>query len=116
MYQQHREIHLLPPLKFELTRVLTEDMGVIIEIIAEFDSESLHSRSAVRDKATLSQVTNGDTVSIAIPEAPFLRELSRLCDIEAQGMLMFGTSANLAGQEQRFRIEVKESTMCMGKN
>lgn len=104
-YQQHREIHLLPESKFELTRVLTEDMGMIIGIIAKFNSETLHPRLAVLDKTTLSQVTNGDTVSIAIPEGPFLRELGRLCDVDPQGMLMFGTSANVTGQGQRFRIE-----------
>ncbi|KAJ5210643.1 hypothetical protein N7491_010450 [Penicillium cf. griseofulvum] len=109
-YQQHREIHLLPESKFELTRVLMEDMGMIIGIIAKFDSKNLHPRLAALDKVTLSQVTKGDTVSIAIPEGPFLRELGRLCDIDPQGMLMFGTSANLTGQGQRFRIEDVEPT------
>ena len=104
-YQQHREIHVLPESKFELTRVLTEDMEMIVGIIAKFDTENLHPRLAALDSVTLSQVTKGDTVSIAVPEGPFLRELGRLCDTDPQGMLMFGTSANLTGQGQRFRIE-----------
>lgn len=104
-YQQHREIHILPDSKFEMTRVLTEDMGMIVGIIAKFDSNNLHPRLAALDKNTLSQITKGDTVSIAIPEGPFLRELGRLCDADPQGMLIFGTSANLTGQGQRFRIE-----------
>ncbi|AAW43916.1 hypothetical protein CNBE1840 [Cryptococcus deneoformans B-3501A] len=104
-YRQHREIHVLPESKFELTRVLTEDMGMIVGIIAKFDPQNLHPRLAALDRATLSQVTKGDMVSIAIPEGPFLRELGRLCDTDPQGLLMFGTSANLTGQGQRFRIE-----------
>ncbi|OXG87039.1 hypothetical protein C345_03298 [Cryptococcus neoformans A2-102-5] len=104
-YQQHREIHVLPESKFELTRVLTEDMGMIVGIIAKFDSQNLHPRLAALDRATLSQVTKGDMVSIAVPEGPFLRELGRLCDTDPQGLLMFGTSANLTGQGQRFRVE-----------
>lgn len=110
-YQQHREIHLLPESKFELTRVLTEDMGMIIGIIAKFDSIRLPPRLAALDALTLSQVTKGDTISIAVPEGPFLRELGRLCDVDPQGMLMFGTSANLTGQGQRFRVEEVEDTV-----
>jgi tRNA A37 threonylcarbamoyladenosine synthetase subunit TsaC/SUA5/YrdC len=104
-YQQHREIHLLPEAKFEMTRVLTEEMGMIVGIIAKYDSKNLHPRLAALDSRTLSQVTKGDTVSIAIPEGPFLRELGRLVDADPEGMLMFGTSANLTGQGQRFRVE-----------
>lgn len=104
-YQQHREIHVLPESKFELTRVLTEDMGMLVGIIAKFDPKDLHPRLAALDTFTLSQVTKGDTISIAVPEGPFLRELGRLCDADPQGMLMFGTSANYTGQGQRFRVE-----------
>jgi tRNA A37 threonylcarbamoyladenosine synthetase subunit TsaC/SUA5/YrdC len=104
-YKQHREIHVLSEAKFEMTRVLTEDMAMIVGVIAKYDTENLHPRLAALDSATLSQVTKGDTVSIAVPEGPFLRELGRLCDEDPEGMLTFGTSANLTGQGQRFRIE-----------
>lgn len=110
-YQQHREIHLLSESKFEMTRVLTEDMGMIIGIIAKFDSKNLHPRLAALDKGVLSQITRGDTVSIAVPEGSFMQELGRLVDADPQGMLMFGTSANLTGQGQRFRIEDVEPTL-----
>ncbi|GFG00660.1 hypothetical protein IFM53868_10816 [Aspergillus udagawae] len=110
-YRQHREIHMLPESKFEMTRVLTEDSGMIVGIIAKFDTKSLHPRLAVLDPTTLSQVTQGDTVSIAVPEGPFLRELGRLCDADPQGMLMFGTSANRTGQGQQFRVEDIDSVV-----
>lgn len=110
-YQQHREIHLLSEAKFELSRVLTEDMGMIIGIIAKFDSTTLHPRLAALDEYTLSQITKDGTVSIAIPEGPFLRELGRLCDEDPQRVLIFGTSANLSGQGQRFRIDDVEPSV-----
>ena len=104
-YRQHREIHVLPESKFEMTRALTEDSGMIVGIIAKFNTKSLHPRLAALDTVTFSQVTQGDTISIAVPEGPFLRELGRLCDTDTQGMLMFGTSANRTGQGQQFRME-----------
>ncbi|KLJ05729.1 hypothetical protein EMPG_10819 [Blastomyces silverae] len=104
-YRQHRELHVLPESKFEMTRVLTEDLGMIVGLIAKFNSHKLHPRLAALDKATFSQVTKGDTISIAVPEGRFLQELGRLCDEDPRGMLMFGTSANLTGQGQRFRVE-----------
>ncbi|KAL3473276.1 DHBP synthase RibB-like alpha/beta domain-containing protein [Aspergillus californicus] len=104
-YKQHREIHVLSEAKFEMTRVLTEDMAMIVGVIAKYDTETLHPRLAALDSATLSHVTKGDTISIAVPEGPFLRELGRLCDEDPDRMLTFGTSANLTGQGQRFRIE-----------
>lgn len=110
-YKQHREIHLLSEAKFEMTRVLTEDMAMIIGIIAKYDTENLHPRLASLDSATLSYITKGDTISIAVPEGPFLRELGRLCDQDPDGILTFGTSANLTGQGQRFRIEDIEPTV-----
>lgn len=104
-YKQHREIHVLSEAKFEMTRVLTEDMPMTIGIIAKYDTRKIHHRLAALDGATLSQVTKGDTVSIAVPEGPFLRELGRLCDEDPEGMLTFGTSANRTGRGQKFRIE-----------
>lgn len=104
-YRQHREIHVLPESKFEMTRVLTEDLGMIIGIIAKYDTVNMHPRLAALDRTTLSQVTRGDTISIAVPEGPFLKELGKLCDNDPAGTLVFGTSANLTGQGQRFRCE-----------
>lgn len=113
-YHQHREIHVLPKSKFDFTRVLTEDMGMMVGIIAKFDSKNLHPRLAALDTATLSQISKDDTISIAVPEGPFLRELGRLSDADPQGMLMFGTSANLTGEGQQFRVEDIDPTALVG--
>lgn len=110
-YKQHREIHALPEAKFEFTRVMTEVMGMVAGLIAKFDPNDSHSRLAKLDKATLSQVTKDDTVSIAVAEGPFVRELGRLCDAETDGMLIFGTSANATGQGQHFRVEDIEASV-----
>src|SRR4051794_39223964 len=37
-YKQHREIHVLSEAKFEMTRVLTEDMAMIVGVIAKYDT------------------------------------------------------------------------------
>ncbi|KAJ6780687.1 hypothetical protein PWT90_01347 [Aphanocladium album] len=102
-YRQHHEIHTLSEAKFGFTRVMMEEMCMMVSIIAGFDPDNLHPRLAARDDTTLAQVTKGSTVSIVIPEGPFCRELGRLCDQDC--MLIFGTSANATGQGQRFRLE-----------
>ncbi|KAJ5240793.1 uncharacterized protein N7469_002384 [Penicillium citrinum] len=94
-----------------MTRVLTEDMGMIVGLIAKFNSEDLHLRLTALDQATFSQVTKRDTISTAVPERQFLKELGRLCDKDTNGMLMFGTSANLTGQGQQFRVEDIETSV-----
>lgn len=82
---------------------MTEEMGIMVGIVAPFDADNLHPQLAALDKTTLDQVTKGNTVCVVISEGPFCRELVRLC--EGQGVLVFGTSANATGQGQRFRVE-----------
>ncbi|KAL3255983.1 hypothetical protein ABHI18_007886 [Aspergillus niger] len=89
IYKQHREIHVLSEAKVGMTRVLTEDVIIIIRIIAKYDTENLHPRLAILDPAMLSQVTKDDTVSITVPKDLFLRN-----------SVAFG---------QRFRVEDIES-------
>ncbi len=101
-YAQHRAIHVLPDARFAFTRVMTEEMGMMVGIVAPFDADNLHPHLAALDAATLDQVTKGNTVCVVIPEGPFCRELVRLC--EEESMLVFGTSANATGQGQRFRV------------
>lgn len=102
-YTLHRQLHLLPAAKFAFTRVMTEEMGTTVSFITPFDAGHLHPRLAALDATTLARVTKGGTVAVAIPEGPFCRELTRLCD--EHDVLLFVTSANLTGRGQRFREE-----------
>ncbi|GKZ34939.1 hypothetical protein AbraIFM66950_005336 [Aspergillus brasiliensis] len=86
IYKQHREIHVLSEAKFEMARVLTEDMAMIVRIIAKHNTENLYLYLVILDPAILSQVTKGDIVSIIVPKNLLLWELGRLCDEDREGI------------------------------
>jgi tRNA A37 threonylcarbamoyladenosine synthetase subunit TsaC/SUA5/YrdC len=106
-YAQHAELHILGDTeeehrrKLDLTAALTVETGGLVAFVARYRRD--HPRLQVLSKQTLERVTKGDTLGIAIPESPFLTELGRLND--ATGSLMVGSSANLSGQGQKFRVE-----------
>ncbi|KAI8623560.1 hypothetical protein F5Y19DRAFT_458278 [Xylariaceae sp. FL1651] len=100
-YKAHEQLHVLPPEKFEMTRVITQDMNSTLAIVARFKRD--HPRIAALTPTTLDRTTKGNTLGIAIAEGPFLRELGRLNDED--GQLMVGSSANLSGRGQKFRVE-----------
>jgi len=79
----HRSLHDLPPARFEVTRVLVEELDSVLAVVAPFHRD--HPRLAHLGPDTLARITRGDTLGIALPEGPFLRELGRLVDdIEAE--------------------------------
>ncbi|KAI8948735.1 DHBP synthase RibB-like alpha/beta domain-containing protein [Xylaria longipes] len=100
-YETHEQLHILPPEKFEMTRVLTQEMNSFLGVVAPFTKD--HPRIAALTPATLDRTTKGDTLGIGIVEGPFMRELGRLSD--EYGRLIIGSSANLTGQGQKFRVQ-----------
>ncbi|KAJ4286255.1 hypothetical protein N0V90_013289 [Kalmusia sp. IMI 367209] len=106
-YLQHSELHILSDnaeeheKRLQLTHTLTKDMGTTLGIVGKLRSE--HPRLQQLSAATLERCTKDGTVGIAIPEGPFLTELGRLNDED--GLLMVGSSANLTGQGQKYRVE-----------
>ena len=106
-YKQHTELHVLGETPeasaklFEMTRVLTLELGGLVAFTARYHQD--HPRLRQLSDETLRRSTKGDTMGIAIPEGPFLTELGRLNDED--GQLMVGSSANLTGQGQKFRVE-----------
>ncbi|TGJ77087.1 hypothetical protein E0Z10_g10792 [Xylaria hypoxylon] len=100
-YETHEQLHILPPEKFEMTRVITQDMHSLLGVVAHYRKD--HPRIAALTPATLDRTTKGDTLGIGIAEGPFLRELGRLNDED--GQLMIGSSANLTGRGQKFRVQ-----------
>lgn len=96
-YALHEKLHDLPPDKFAVTRILAEEMGATIGVIAKM-KESAHELLPSFEK-----VTKNGTLGLAIGEGPFLRELGRLND--AAGQIMIGSSANLSGQGQKFQVQ-----------
>ncbi|KAJ2987216.1 hypothetical protein NUW58_g4628 [Xylaria curta] len=100
-YKTHEQLHILPPEKFEMTRVITQDMRSLLGVVAPYRKD--HPRITALSAATLDLATNEDTLGIGIVESPFLRELTRLNDED--GQLMIGSSANLTGRGQKFRVQ-----------
>ncbi len=100
-YKTHEQLHILPPEKFEITRVITQGMNSMLAVVARFRKD--HPRIAALTPATLDRATKGDTLGIGIAECPFLRELGRLNDED--GQLMVGSSANLTGRGQKYLVE-----------
>ncbi|KAI1419994.1 hypothetical protein F5Y12DRAFT_166740 [Xylaria sp. FL1777] len=100
-YRTHQELHILPPEKFEITRVITQVMSYMIGIIAPYKKD--HPRIKALSPETLERATKGDTLGIGIAEGAFLRELGRLNDED--GQLMIGSSANLTGRGGKYLVE-----------
>ncbi|PWY82048.1 hypothetical protein BO70DRAFT_336392 [Aspergillus heteromorphus CBS 117.55] len=97
----HRELHILSDEKFEMIRVLHEDMDMSFGIVAPFRTE--HPILQQLTEATLANTTKNGTLGMFISRSSLLVELGRLND-EA-GQLMLGSSANLTGRGQKFRVE-----------
>ncbi|KAI1347660.1 hypothetical protein F5Y01DRAFT_329307 [Xylaria sp. FL0043] len=100
-YQTHEQLHILPPEKFEITRVITQGMNYMLGVVARYRKD--HPRIAAWSPETRELTTRGDTLGIGIAECPFLRELGRLNDED--GQLMVGSSANLTGRGAKYLVE-----------
>ncbi|KAF8150403.1 hypothetical protein K438DRAFT_441109 [Mycena galopus ATCC 62051] len=106
-YQQHAELHILSDdeaehrRKLEMTRAMTRDMGAVLALVAPFRRD--HPRLKQFSGMTLERLEKNGTLGIAIGEGPFLTELGRLNDED--GLLMVGSSANLTGEGQKYRVE-----------
>ncbi|KAE8353808.1 DHBP synthase RibB-like alpha/beta domain-containing protein [Aspergillus coremiiformis] len=100
-YQLHRELHILPDEKLEMVRTLHQDLDMSFAIVAPFRSD--HPILQQLTPATLANTTKNGTLGIYIGGGSLLAELGRLND-EA-GQLMLGSSANLTGTGQKFRVE-----------
>ena len=97
----HRELHVLSDEKLEMIRVLHEDLDMSFGVVAPFRSE--HPILQQFTPATLANTTKDGTLGIYISRSSLLMELGRLND-EA-GQLMLGSSANITGTGQKFRVE-----------
>ena len=72
-YDTHRQLHDLPDEKFEISRVMTQEMGSLLAVIAPYRRE--HERLQCLSPETLSRVTKDGTMGIAITEGPFQHAL-----------------------------------------
>ncbi|KAJ5668360.1 uncharacterized protein N7477_006930 [Penicillium maclennaniae] len=97
----HQELHILPDETMEMIRVLHQDLDMSFGVVAPYRSD--HPILQQLTPATLANTTKNNTLGIYIGGSSLMMELSRLND-EA-GQLMLGSSANLTGTGQKFRVE-----------
>ena len=70
-------------------------------VVAPFRKD--HPRLQQLSSETLANATKGDTLGMFIGGGSFLDELGRLNDQD--GQIMVGSSANISGHGQKFRVE-----------
>ncbi|KFX95469.1 hypothetical protein V490_03849 [Pseudogymnoascus sp. VKM F-3557] len=100
-HELHRELHILDEQRFEMTRVLVEELDMSLMAVAPCDNN--HRLLRALSPQTLSRVTKDGTVAMFISSSSLLKEVCRLNS--ASGQLMVGSSANLSGGGQKFRVE-----------
>ncbi|GLA04461.1 hypothetical protein AnigIFM60653_004511 [Aspergillus niger] len=100
-YELHHELHVLEPDRFEMTRVLTQDLDMGLGIVAPYKAD--HPILAKFTPKTLANVVKDDTIAMFVGGGSLLREICRL-NYEA-GQVMVGSSANLSGRGQKFLVE-----------
>ncbi|KIH92430.1 hypothetical protein SPBR_03212 [Sporothrix brasiliensis 5110] len=98
----HRKLHVLPDETHEMIRVLHQDLDLSFGVVAPFRRD--HPVLSHLSEATLANVTKPDgTVAMYLGGSALLLELGRISD--AAGVLLLGSSANITGTGQKFRLE-----------
>ncbi|PKX92413.1 uncharacterized protein P174DRAFT_198631 [Aspergillus novofumigatus IBT 16806] len=100
-YALHREIHVLPPDKMDLVRLLTVDLNLPLGVIAPFRHD--HPLITRLDAETLSASLMDGTMAMLVNGGPFQEELVRVA--AAAGTALLGSSANLTGQGTKTVVE-----------
>ncbi|OJJ35902.1 hypothetical protein ASPWEDRAFT_41136 [Aspergillus wentii DTO 134E9] len=100
-YELHHDLHILDDRRFEMTRVLTQDLDMGLGIVAPYKPD--HPVLQTFSPQTLANVSKNGTIAMFVGGGSLLREICRL-NYEA-GQLMVGSSANLTGSGQKFRVE-----------
>lgn len=100
-YELHQEIHLLDEHRFEMTHVLVQELDMGLGIVAPYRRE--HPLLQNLSPETLSNITKNGTIGMFVGGSSLARELCRL-NYKA-GQLMVGSSANVSGSGQKFRVE-----------
>jgi tRNA A37 threonylcarbamoyladenosine synthetase subunit TsaC/SUA5/YrdC len=100
-----RNLHVLPDETHDMIRVLHKDMNLSLGVIAPFRKD--HAVLQHLSPMTLANVTKPDgTVAMYIGGSALLLELGRISD--GAGELILGSSANITGSGQKFRLEDME--------
>jgi tRNA A37 threonylcarbamoyladenosine synthetase subunit TsaC/SUA5/YrdC len=96
------QLHDLPEDKLAMCRMMSETMGTNFVVIANYKKDSPQLKALSPE--TFKKITRGDTLGLALmaQDTPFLY---RVCELaEDAGFLMSGSSANMSGTGNNFRV------------
>ncbi|KAJ5197631.1 hypothetical protein N7449_008110 [Penicillium cf. viridicatum] len=96
-----RELHILDERRFEMTRVLVEDLDMSFIGVAPCRED--HPSVQALSPQTRSKITKDGTIAMFISCSSLLKEICRLN--APSGQLMVGSSANVSRGGQKFRVE-----------
>ncbi|PLN79957.1 DHBP synthase RibB-like alpha/beta domain-containing protein [Aspergillus taichungensis] len=104
-YVLQEAIHVLPPERQAMVRLLTVDLDLPLGVVAPFRSEQpLVCKLGI---ATLSQSTVEETLSMLVNGGRLQEELSRLTT--AAGLPLMGSSANISGTGTKLAVDEIEA-------
>lgn len=101
-YDLSAQIHVLPPERHEMVRVWNQEFDMPIGVVAPYRQEHELLVRAVR-KETMEKHTKAGTLGMFVGGNPLLKEIVTL--VLAKGRVVLGSSANLTGTGQKFRVE-----------
>jgi tRNA A37 threonylcarbamoyladenosine synthetase subunit TsaC/SUA5/YrdC len=100
-YDLHRGLHVLDDERFGMTRVLTQDLDMPLIIVAPYRAD--HPILKNTTPQTLAKASKNGTIAMYVGGGSLLTELCKLN--EAAGQLVVGSSANVSGKGQKFRVQ-----------
>ncbi|OGM40514.1 hypothetical protein ABOM_010638 [Aspergillus bombycis] len=100
-YDVHKSLHILPAEKFDMTKTLTHDLDMSLGVIAPYRSD--HPLLQGMSAETLEKTTKDGKMAIHVGGGSLLLEVVRL-HYEV-GKVVVGSSANVTGSGQKFRVQ-----------
>ncbi|KAB8258530.1 hypothetical protein BDV32DRAFT_151347 [Aspergillus pseudonomiae] len=100
-YDVHRALHTLPAERFEMTKTLTHDLDMSLGVIAPYRPDHLLLQGMSAE--TLEKTTKDGNMAIHVGGGSLLLEVVRL-HYEV-GQVVVGSSANVTGGGQKFRVQ-----------
>jgi tRNA A37 threonylcarbamoyladenosine synthetase subunit TsaC/SUA5/YrdC len=101
-YELSRRIHILAEERFEMIRVWAQELDMSTGVVGPYRQDDSLLTSAL-DAETLAKHTKSGTLGMFVGGPPLLREIVSL--VLSKGRLVLGSSANLTGTGQKFRLE-----------
>ena len=102
-YEIHRELHTLDERSNEIIRVFTQDMDIVLGVLGPYKKDHPLLKSLHPETVEKNLNTKGDKLGVLVGGPPLLREVVRLN--REVGKLCLGSSANVSGTGNKFRVE-----------